>query len=93
MPFGSDAIFSELLRRELLKIYERPLCGHVPLVLTNGPSPRFKWCRNKRQFKEVPSNTCLYDSDRRVSDPNDCGPRFNIHWGTNLLLHFLFLRG
>ena len=22
-------------------------------------NPRLKWCRNKRQFKDIPSNTCL----------------------------------
>ena len=45
-------------------------------------------CRNKRQFKYIPSNTFLNGSESRTSDPNGWGPRFNAYWGN----FFLFSR-
>ena len=47
------------------------------LILTTHLSPRFKWCRNKREFKYFPSNTSLANSERRTPDCNGRGPLFN----------------
>ena len=44
----------------------------------------------KKQFKDIPSSTCLDSSERRVLDMNGLGPRFNSHWGNILLLDFCF---
>ena len=33
-------------------------------IFLNDISPRLKWCRNTRQFKDIPSSTCLNDSER-----------------------------
>ena len=35
---------------------------------------------------DLPSNTCHSISERRVSDPNGRGPRFNAHWGNILII-------
>ena len=46
---------------------------HGLLVLTKL-SPRFKWSRNKRQFKGMPSSMWLTSSGRWALDLNDWGP-------------------
>ena len=38
------------------------------------------------KFLDLPSNTCLNTSERRASDSNGWGPRFNNHWDNRLLL-------
>ena len=42
------------------------------------------------QILKLPSSACLNSSERRISDPNGRGPRFNAHWGNILLLDVLF---
>ena len=51
------------------------------LVRTNG-----SW--SYQDLSDVPSNTCLNNSQRTASDLSSWGPRFNTHWGNNLLLDF-----
>ena len=68
----------------------RSLCGHSLLVITKWS---MKWCRNKRQFKDIPSSTCLDSSERKTLDLDGWGPRFNAHSGNILLLDFLTLHG
>ena len=45
---------------------------------------------NSEQFKDIPSNICLYSSERGASDQNGCGLSLNTQWGNILLLDFLF---
>ena len=41
-----------------------------------------KWCRNRRQYKDIPSKTYLSGSHSRTSDPNDRGSM--LTWATIL---------
>ena len=59
----------------------RFLHGHTLLLL----NPRFRWYRNKRQFKNIPSSTCLTRSEWNAFNMNDRGPEFNAYW-----VHILF---
>ena len=43
---------------------------------------------NKRQFKDIISNTCLNGSEYRASDLNGWVPRLNTHWVSFLLQDF-----
>ena len=49
--------------------------------LQNDLSPRFKWFRNKKQFKDLPSSTRFTSSDRIALDLNGFGLQFNARWG------------
>ena len=53
-------LISELLRHVLLW---RAKIFYMVMV--------YKWCRNKRQFKDIPSSTCLDSPESRASDLND----------------------
>ena len=89
--FGYDAHLSELLRHLLLAKSE--ICIYmVMLYWLYLNDPRLKWCRNKRQFKDIASSTCLDSSESRALDLNGWGPRFNTHRSDILLLDFLFSR-
>ena len=66
-PFGSDALLSQPLRHLLLGISKIFMWSCSIGFKLNDLSPRL----NKRQFKDVPSNTCLSDSESRASDAND----------------------
>ena len=68
----------------------RSTYGHTLFFLLNDLSWRLKWCSNKRQFKDIPSNTCLNGSESRVSDPNSWWPRLNAHWGKIYCWNFCF---
>ena len=48
-PFRCNALFSEPLRQVLL--------GRAKISYEYGHA-LLKWCRNKRQFQDIPSNTC-----------------------------------
>ena len=89
--FGSGALsLSELLRHVLLGDL-RSLYGYaLSWFWLNDLSPRLKWCRNKRQFKDIPTNTRIDSSERRASDLNGWDSKFNAHSGNILLLDFLF---
>ena len=51
-----------------------------------------KWCRNKRQFKDILSSTCPSGLERRALDQNGWGSEFNAQWGNILLLDFFVFR-
>ena len=76
-PFGFDAVLCEP-SWHVLDL--RSSYGHALLVLTKW-SPRFKWCRKKRQFKDTASSIYLDSSEKRALDLN----------GSLLLLNILFL--
>ena len=88
--FGSNALLFELWATETCvtwEIYRRSPHGHALLALT-------KWSKSniqgtKRQFKDMPSSTCLTSLERTALDLNGWGPRFNAHWGY-ILFYFLF---
>ena len=80
-PFRSNALLSEPLRQVLLGRAKISYISHALL----------KWCRNKRQFKDILSSTCPSGSEKRALDLNGWGCEFNAQWGNILLLdYFLF---
>ena len=57
----------------------------------NDLSPRLMWCRNKRQFKDIPSSTCLDSSESRALDLNGWGPKIRVQ--SQSLTNVLFAEG
>ena len=60
-PFGSDALLGRSVRS---------LCGHTLLVLTKWSKFKFEVVQEQKQFKDIPSGTCLDSSERKASDLN-----------------------
>ena len=74
--------------RSKIFIWSCPFGSHY----INDLRPSLKWCRNKRQFKDISSSTCLNGSERRALDPNSWGAGFYANWGTIFFVGFFYFR-
>ena len=87
----SQALLCENRRNPATKCYPSDLYMVMSYwFCLNDLRARLKWCRNKRWFKDIPSNRCLHISERRSLDLSGWGPRFNTYWGNILLLEIFF---
>ena len=66
-PFRSGALFSELLRNVFLGGSVRFFCGHAHWIKLNNLSPKFKWCGEIKQFKNISSDNCINSSESRAT--------------------------
>ena len=49
-------------------------------VLTKRSEFKIEVGQDQRQFKDIPSSTCLNSSERRALDVNSRGPGFNANY-------------
>ena len=87
-PFMSNTVLSELSRHLLLGISLNCLLflHHLILNLDHLVRTNGEW--SYKNLTDLLSNTCLNNSERRASDPNCCGTRFNANRG-NILSQWL----